>query len=428
MRKRRIFRNLNDKEFTWVLYDVGNSAYTMLACVLIPIWFKAMAIGTKPGQLTSDRATAYYSMAIAVITIVVALLGPVCGAISDYKGMKKIFFTSTVAVGVCGCILNGFACQWIVFLLLFAVTKIFYNMSLMFYDSMLNDITTEERMDEVSSYGYAWGYLGSCIPFLIALVAYVLGPDMVGIISGKLSMAIGFAVTGLWWLLVTVPLIKNYKQINYVEKKEHAVRSAFRRIFETIRFIATKDKKVFFFLIAFFLYIDGVGTIIDNCINIGTDLNLSTVGQVICLLATQVVAFGGSLVFAKLSKKYDTVQLILVCIAGYFIVCLYALTLKNLIGFSFLAFGVGCFQGSIQSLSRSYFSKIIPPDNSGEYFGLYDIFSKGASFLGSAVIAGVKLAGGTINIAVASQAIFFFLGFIFLKIADGKERRIVESK
>lgn len=428
MKKRRIFRNLNDKEFAWVLYDVGNSAYTMLACALIPIWFKVMAIGTKPGQLTSDRATAYYSMAIAVITIVVALLGPMCGAISDYKGMKKIFFTSTVAVGVCGCILNGFACQWIVFLLLFAVTKIFYNMSLMFYDSMLNDITTEERMDEVSSYGYAWGYLGSCIPFLIALVAYVLGPDMAGIISGKLSMAIGFAVTGLWWLLVTVPLIKNYKQINYVEKKEHAVRSAFRRIFETIRFIATKDKKVFFFLIAFFLYIDGVGTIIDNCINIGTDLNLSTVGQVICLLATQVVAFGGSLVFAKLSKKYDTVQLILVCIAGYFIVCLYALTLKNLIGFSFLAFGVGCFQGSIQSLSRSYFSKIIPPDNSGEYFGLYDIFSKGASFLGSAVIAGVKLAGGTINIAVASQAIFFFLGFIFLKIADGKERRIVESK
>lgn len=428
MKKRRIFRNLNDKEFAWVLYDVGNSAYTMLACALIPIWFKAMAIGTKPGQLTSDRATAYYSMAIAVITIVVALLGPVCGAISDYKGMKKIFFTSTVAVGVCGCILNGFACQWIVFLLLFAVTKIFYNMSLMFYDSMLNDITTEERMDEVSSYGYAWGYLGSCIPFLIALVAYVLGPDMADIISGKLSMAIGFAVTGLWWLLVTVPLIKNYKQINYVEKKEHAVGSAFRRIFETIRFIATKDKKVFFFLIAFFLYIDGVGTIIDNCINIGTDLNLSTVGQVICLLATQVVAFGGSLVFAKLSKKYDTVQLILVCIAGYFIVCLYALTLKNLIGFSFLAFGVGCFQGSIQSLSRSYFSKIIPPDNSGEYFGLYDIFSKGASFLGSAVIAGVKLAGGTINIAVASQAIFFFLGFIFLKIADGKERRIMESK
>ena len=138
--------------------------------------------------------------------------------------------------------------------------------------------------------------------------------------------------------------------------------------------IALHDKKVLFFLIAFFLYIDGVGTIIDNCINIGTDLNLNTVGQVIFLLATQVVAFVGSMIFAKLSKKYDTVTLILVCIAGYFCVALYALMLRTLVHFAILAFGVGCFQGSIQSLSRSYYSKIIPAENSGEYFGLYDIF------------------------------------------------------
>ena len=173
-----------------------------------------------------------------------------------------------------------------------------------------------------------------------------------------------------------------------------------------------------YFLIAFFLYIDGVGTIIDNCINIGTDLGLPTVGQVVFLLATQVVAFGGSLVFAQLSKKFDTVTLILVCIIGYFCVCLYALTLHTLVDFGILAFGVGCFQGSIQSLSRSYFSKIIPAENSGEYFGIYDIFSKGASFIGSAVIAVVKLAGGTINIAVASLAVFFLLGFVFLRISD----------
>ena len=123
-----------------------------------------------------------------------------------------------------------------------------------------------------------------------------------------------------------------------------------------------------FFLIAFFLYIDGVGTIIDNAINIGTDLNLNTVGQVVFLLATQVVAFGGSLVFAKLSKKYNTVTLILVCIAGYFGIALYALMLSSLLHFAILAFFIGCFQGSIQSLSRSYYSKIIPAENSGEYF------------------------------------------------------------
>jgi UMF1 family MFS transporter len=294
-------------------------------------------------------------------------------------------------------------------------------MSLVIYDSMLNDVTVEERMDEVSSYGYAWGYIGSCIPFIIAMVAYILSgglsEDLMWF-SPQVGKIIGYTVTGLWWFAVTVPLIKNYKQVNYTEAEHGAIAKVFSKIGATLKKIATQDKKVLFFLIAFFLYIDGVGTIIDNCINIGTDLGLPTVGQVVFLLATQVVAFGGSLVFARLSRKLNTVTLILICIFGYFCVCLYALTLHTLIDFGILAFGVGCFQGSIQSLSRSYFSKIIPPENSGEYFGIYDIFSKGASFLGSAVIAWVKLAGGTINIAVASLAVFFALGFLFLKIAD----------
>ena len=421
LHKSKTFSDLSEQEFSWVLYDVGNSAYTMLACSLIPIWFKSLAIGTAPGQITGDQATAYYSIAISVVTVIVALLGPVCGALADHKDTKKIFFTTTVALGVICCVLNSFSIGWVGFIVIYVLCRIFYQASLTFYDSMLNDVTTEDRMDEVSSYGYAWGYIGSCIPFLVALIAYVLGPDMVGLISNRLSMIIGFTVTAVWWFLVTIPLIKNYKQVNYVEEKG-AVGKAFKKIFATLKKIAVEDKKVLFFLIAFFLYIDGVGTIIDNCINIGTDLGLNTVGQVVFLLATQVVAWGGSLVFAKLSRKYDTVKLILVCIVGYFCVCLYALTLQKLWHFGVLAFGVGCFQGSIQSLSRSYYSKIIPAESSGEYFGIYDIFCKGASFLGSAVIAAVKLAGGTINIAVASLAVFFGLGFVFLKIADRQER------
>ena len=418
LHKTRIFRSLDEQEFAWVLYDVGNSAYTMLACSLIPIWFKNLAIGTAPGQITGDQATAYYSIAISIVTIVVALLGPVCGALADRREMKKIFFATTVAAGVIGCVLNGFAWSWMAFLVIYVLSKILYSASLTFYDSMLNDVTSEDRMDQVSSYGYAWGYIGSCIPFLIALIAYVLGPDMVGVLSEAVSKIIGFTVTAAWWMLVTIPLIKTYRQRNYVEAETVSVGKVFGRIFHTLKTIAVRDKKVLFFLIAFFLYIDGVGTIIDNCINIGTDLGLPTVGQVVFLLATQVVAWIGSLVFASLSKKYKTVPLILICIAGYFAVFLYALTLKTLLHFGILAFGVGCFQGSIQSLSRSYYSKIIPPENSGEYFGIYDIFAKGASFLGSAVIAWVKLAGGTVNIAVASLAIFFALGFVFLLISS----------
>ncbi len=425
-----MFKNLTKVERAWVLYDVGNSAFTMLACSLIPIWFKAMAIGTAPGQISSDQATAYYSISISIVTVVVAVLGPIFGAIADHKDMKKIFFTTAVACGVAGCILNGFASSWVAFIVIYVITKIFYSASLTFYDSMLNDVTTDERMDQVSSYGYAWGYIGSCIPFILAMIAYILSgglsEDLMWF-SPKVGRIIGFAVTGIWWLAVTMPLIKNYKQINYVEPEQHAIRKVFSRIFGTLKRIGTEDKKVLLFLIAFFLYIDGVGTIIDNCINIGTDLGLPTVGQVIFLLATQVVAFGGSLVFARLSRKYDTVTLILICIVGYFCVCIYALTLKSLLDFGILAFGVGCFQGSIQSLSRSYFSKIIPAENSGEYFGIYDIFAKGASFLGSAVIAWVKLAGGTINIAVASLAVFFLLGFVFLKLADKQPMKNAEQ-
>ncbi len=413
--------NLTTAEKSWILYDVGNSAFTMLACSLIPIWFKDLAIGTAPGQITGDQATAYYSIAISIVTVIVAVLGPIIGVLADHKGRKKIFFTTTVALGVAGCILNGFATSWVAFIIIYVLARIFYQMSLVIYDSMLNDVTTEERMDEVSSYGYAWGYIGSCIPFIVAMVAYILSGGLsedLMLFSPQVGKIIGYGVTGLWWFVVTVPLLKNYKQVNYTESHHGDIAQVFAKIFATLKKIATQDKKVFYFLIAFFLYIDGVGTIIDNCINIGTDLGLPTVGQVVFLLATQVVAFGGSLVFARLSRKYETAPLILVCIVGYFCVCLYALTLHTLIDFGILAFGVGCFQGSIQSLSRSYFSKIIPAENSGEYFGIYDIFSKGASFLGSAVIAWVKLAGGTINIAVASLAVFFALGFVFLKLAD----------
>lgn len=413
--------DLTKEEKSWILYDVGNSAFTMLACSLIPIWFKDLAIGTAPGQITGDQATAYYSIAISIVTVIVAVLGPICGVLSDHKGKKKIFFTTMVALGVIGCIANGFATSWVAFIVIYVFARIFYQMSLVIYDSMLNDVTTEERMDRVSSYGYAWGYIGSCVPFIVAMIAYILSgglsEDLMWF-SPQVGKIIGYGVTGIWWFAVTVPLLKNYKQVNYTEAEHGAIAKVFSKIFGTLKKIATEDKKVLFFLVAFFLYIDGVGTIIDNCINIGTDLGLPTVGQVVFLLATQVVAFGGSLVFARLSKKFDTATLILVCIVGYFCVCLYALTLHTLLDFGILAFGVGCFQGSIQSLSRSYFSKIIPPESSGEYFGIYDIFSKGASFLGSAVIAWVKLAGGTINIAVASLAIFFALGFVFLKLAD----------
>ncbi|MBR6234142.1 MAG: MFS transporter, partial [Erysipelotrichaceae bacterium] len=221
-----------------------------------------------------------------------------------------------------------------------------------------------------------------------------------------------------------------------VEGKPH-IAAAFKKILTTIGRIIRQDKKVFFFLLAFFLYIDGVGTIIDNCVTIGKAVGLNNdILLIVFLLLTQVVAWIGSLVFARLSKKYKTITLLSVCIGGYFVGSLYGLFINTMLDFAILAFIVGCFQGSIQSLSRSYYSRIIPDENSGEYFGLYDIFSKGASVFGSLVIGIVTAKGdpetgkmalnlfgkafevGSINLAVAMLCIFFLLGFILLRIAD----------
>ncbi len=409
---------LNKTEISWILYDVGNSAFTMIACSLIPIWFKDLA--REAGDAAYERATSNWAYVTAIVTLIVALIGPVLGAITDNKGFKKPIFTTALAIGLISCIILGFIDNWKTFLLVYIIAKVAYSSGNTFYDSMLTDVTTPERSDHVSSFGYAYGYIGSCLPFIVALVFYMAGEGMLGgfVVSRQTARIVGCAVTALWWLLVTVPLLKNYKQVYYVETTKGAVGEAFRRIKNTISTIVKGQKQIFLFLLAFFLYIDGVGTIIDNCINIGTDLNLNTVGQVVFLLATQVVAFAFSLVFSKLAKTYRTVDLILVCIAGYFCVSIYALFLRNLIQFGIMAFGVGMFQGSIQALSRSYYSRIIPAENAGEYFGLYDIFSKGASFLGSLLIGVVRDVTGSIQIAVATLATFFALGWVFLKMAD----------
>jgi len=380
-----------------------------------------------------------------IIGCCLVILGPICGAMADHKDTRKLFFSTSVAIGVICCVMTGFTKSYVMFIAFYMITRLFYQASNTFYDSMLNDVTTDERSDAVSSYGYAWGYIGSCIPFVLALICFVLGPKMVGVISDSLSKILGFSITAIWWLVVTLPLFKNYKQINYVEGKIQ-IGKTFSHIWSTLKSIALKDKKVLLFLIAFFLYIDGVGTIIDNCVTIGKAVGLENdVALIIFLLATQVVAFAGSLVFAKLSKKYSTVNLLLVCIVGYFAVCVYGLFIKSLLDFAIMAFMVGCFQGSIQSLSRSYYSRIIPDENSSEYFGLYDIFSKGASLLGSVVIAlvcnklgnpdgtmiinlfGKSFTIGSINIAVFLLCVFFFLGFFILKAAD-KAPQSDESK
>ena len=278
---------------------------------------------------------------------------------------------------------------------------------------MLSDINDEERMDYVSSQGYAWGYIGSCVPFVLCLVI-VLGSDTLGI-RMETAMGIAFVLVAVWWLLMSLPLLKNYEQKYYVEKKPHAIAQSFKRLGETFKNMK-EEKHVFMFLLAFFFYIDGVYTIIDMATAYGSALGLDSTGLLLALLVTQIVAFPCAIIFGNLSYRIRTEKLIIVCIFAYLGIAIFAVFLKTQLQFWILAVLVGMFQGGIQALSRSYFTKIIPEEHSGEYFGLMDICGKGASFVGTTIVSIVSQLTGNISMGVGMIAILFCIGIvIFLK-------------
>ena len=405
---------LTREERNWVLYDIGNSAFVLLVSTIIPIYFNYLA---ENAGISAADYLAFWGYAASAVTIIVALIGPVFGTLADTQGLKKPIFTITMLIGVLGCLTLGFARQWIAFLLIYIIAKTGFSGSLIFYDSMLGDVTTKDRMDDVSSQGYAWGYIGSCVPFIVCL-GVVLGAGWIGI-STEMAMMISFVIVAVWWLAATIPLLKSYKQKHYIAKQSKAVQNSFKRLGITLKNVRN-EKKIFLFLLAFFFYIDGVYTIIDMATAYGTALGLDSTGLLLALLVTQLVAFPFAILFGRLSKRYDTEKMILICIAAYFGIAVFAMFLKEQWQFWFLAILVGMFQGGIQALSRSYFTKIIPAEKTGEYFGLMDICGKGASFLGTIVISLVSQLTGQVNIGVGAISLFFILGMIVFKMSTAE--------
>ena len=400
---------LTSLEKKWVLYDVGNSAFTMMVSTIFPIYFNSLA---ESAGISDVNYLAYWGYATSVCTLIVALLGPTLGAVADTKNFKKIVFFVAMGVGVFGCILLGFLSSWLWFLGIFVLAKTGYSASLIFYDAMLTDVTEPDRMDSVSSHGYAWGYIGSCIPFVICL-GIVLGGPSLGL-GMQLCMILAFIITALWWLMSSVPLLKSYKQKYYSETGAHVVRDSFKRLGKTFVELA-KEKHIFVFLLAFFFYIDGVYTVIDMATAYGQALGLDSTGLLLALLVTQIVAFPSVLIFSRLVKNVRPETIITICIAAYFCIAVYAYWLDTQFDFWLLAILVGMFQGTIQALSRSYFAKIIPAEKSGEFFGIYDICGKGASVIGTALVSFLSQATGSINIGVSALSVMFLIGLVLFR-------------
>ncbi len=402
---------LTKAEKFWILYDVGNSAFTLLISTIMPIYFNYLA---ESAGLNEVEYLAFWGYAASVSTLLVAFIGPVAGSFADGRDFKKPVFIAALAVGCIGCLALGLARQWLIFLVIFVIAKVGYSSSLVFYDSMLSDITTPDRMDNVSSQGYAWGYIGSCVPFILCL-AVVLTTGITGL-SMETAMMIAFMIVAAWWVLCTLPLLKIYRQRHFVPRQPGAVKATFARLGKTLAGLKN-EKHILLFLVAFFFYIDGVYTIIEMATAYGSALGLDSTGLLLALLVTQIVAFPCSILFGRLTRKYKAAALITVCIVAYFGIAVFAMFMSTQAHFWFLAVCVGMFQGGVQALSRSWFAKIVPPEKSGEYFGLLDICGKGASFMGTAIVSAVSQVSGDINTGVGMIAILFIVGLVLFRIA-----------
>lgn len=397
---------LTKLEKSWILYDVGNSAFILLVSTILPIYFNSLA---ESAGITEVDYLAYWGYAASISTILVAFLGPILGTLADTKNYKKPLFALCMILGAAACSLLAVPSHWFAFLVVFVIAKVGYSGSLIFYDSMLVDVTKPDRLDRISSHGYAWGYLGSCIPFLLSLVL-VLMNEPLGI-SMHTAMMLAFILNAAWWFFMTLPLLKHYRQKHYVPLPKNPMKESFLRLYRTLKDIRGQ-KHIFLYLLAFFFFIDGVYTIIEMATAYGSALGLNTEGLLLALLLTQVVAFPFALLFSRLSRQYPTALLLKICIVAYTLIALFAIQLDRQWEFWLLAFLVGMFQGAIQALSRSYFARIIPPEKSGEYFGIYDIFGKGASFMGTTLVGAMAQLTGKSNTGIAAIAVLFVIGFV----------------
>lgn len=405
-------KHLTKAEKSWILYDVANSAFIMIVTATIPIYFRGLA---ESAGVSSTAASSLWGSATSISILVLAILSPILGAIADYENMKKKIFTVFFVLAIGGGFLFTFAPGWLSFLVFFIIARIGYAACNIFYDAMLVDVTTDERMDKLSTFGYAFGYIGSCIPFVAGLLL-ILNCDSIGI-SMTAATRISFIITMAWWVIMAIPLYKNVHQRYSIPRQEHVISHTFRRLGNTFKKLS-KDKRMLFFIIGYFCYIDGVYTIISMATTYGGEVGIDSNSMVLALLLTQFVAFPCSIWSGTLAKKFGSMRMIKIFILMYMGICVFGYGLDTEAEFWILAIAVGICQGGIQALSRSYFGKLIPKNEASEYFGFFDVFGKFADFFGPLIIAACAYFLNDSKYGVLSLIILFIAGFILISLSE----------
>ncbi len=377
-----------------MMYDWANSAHSVIVVTLLPIFFDSVASYTADS--VSSMSTWGYATSIAMA--IVALAAPFLGVFGDIRGMRKRLFALFMGVGVVAVALLSFtplmdftsstaAAGRVagLILALYIVSVIGFDASAIYYDAFLTDITTEDRMDRVSTMGYGLGYIGgSTIPLVIFLVMNLVGIPMLT------CLAVIFAVTAVWWLGFSLPLLKNCRQTSGKPYEKGDVSRSIRGVGATIREIIA-NKPMLVYILAYFFYIDGVHTVISMATTYGTNLGLDSTGMLLALLLVQVLGLPFCLLYIRLSARFGARTMVGVGVCVYMFICVFAFFMRSLWQFWLLAVLCATSQGGIQALSRSMFGKLLPDkDRSGEFFGFFDIFGKFSSIMGPALVGFVS--------------------------------------
>ena len=414
-----MLKQYTKEEKGWIFYDWANSAFSaIVAAIILPIFFKSMA---QLGGVSDVNATAYWGYATSFGTLICALLAPFLGTLGDFRGMKKRLFTAFMLLGVVSTFLLSMTENWKLLLALYILGTLGFNGSCIYYDSFLPDVTDESRMDQVSSLGYGLGYIGgSTIPLVISLLLIQFG-DKIGIPTVT-ATKFSFALTAIWWLVFTIPMLLHVQQKHAIEPEKRIVAHTLRNVASTFKKLLSY-KSVLLFMIAYFFYIDGVGTIIHMATVFGASCGLDSMDMMVILLVVQIVAFPFAILYGKLSGRFGSRKMILFGIATYIVVCAVGFNLQKMSDFLILAVLVGTAQGGIQALSRSFFGKLVPPENASEFFGFFDVFGKFSAVIGPALFGLVAQLTGVTNYgALAVMGMFIVGGVVLMLVPRNIER------
>ena len=374
-------------EKSWMMYDWANSAHSVVVVTILPIFYESLTHN-------STEAVARWGTGTSVAMLIIALFAPILGVLGDFQHWKKRLFTGFVILGVLACVAmapvpflqvdaNAEALG-LALLILYILSTVGFAGANLYYDSFLPEVTTNERMDRVSTVGYGLGYIGgSTIPLLIFLLMNLAG------IAMNLCLFVAFGLTAVWWVVFTIPLWKNVHQTHFVPRRQGVLKESMKNLASTARRIV-RNKTMLVFLLAYFFYIDGVGTIIHMSTIYGSALGIDATQMLLALLLVQVLGLPFALVYTRLAARFGARTMVGVGILIYSGVCVFGFFVQQAWQFWVLAILVSTSQGGIQALSRSVFGKMLPEkERSSEFFGFYDIFGKFSAIMGPALFGGV---------------------------------------